>query len=244
MLFLTLILVQIGIFGILVLFLRQIISRNITHATDHLSEINSDYNQKLEDAKKRQQEADHYYDETLVKAKTDTEKLKAQILKEAREVEENLVKQGRKQVEDILQQANNAKDTIVSEAERHIEQGAILKACDLIEQVLPQAITLEMHEQWCADLLRHGLDTLKRLNMSGDVKEAQIISAHPLEAAQKAAFEKKIREETGKPLKLTETVDPSLIAGICVKIGSVVIDGSLKFRINEAVRHAKSAVQG
>ena len=51
MLFLSLILVQILLFGVLVLFLRLIIAKNVTHATDHLNEINSDYNQKLEDAK-------------------------------------------------------------------------------------------------------------------------------------------------------------------------------------------------
>src|SRR5882672_110940 len=105
MLFLWLVLIQLIIFGVLTYFLKSVLTRNITNATSHLHELNQDYNQKLEEAKKKQMEADHYYDEMLLKAKTKAEKTKVQILKETHESQEAMVKEARKQSEEIVQQA-------------------------------------------------------------------------------------------------------------------------------------------
>ena len=73
-LFLSLVIMQLVLFGVLIAFLRVILTRNIAKATSHINELNEDYNQKLEDAQKRAQEADKYYDEVLRKAKTEAEK--------------------------------------------------------------------------------------------------------------------------------------------------------------------------
>jgi hypothetical protein len=69
MLFLWLVLLQLGLFAALVLFLRVILTRNISNATSHLHSLNQDYTQKLEDAKKRQLDADAYYDQAILRAK-------------------------------------------------------------------------------------------------------------------------------------------------------------------------------
>ena len=58
MLFVWLVLLQLIVFAVLVFFLRLIFSRNVSTATAHLHELNADYSQKLDEAKKRQAEAD------------------------------------------------------------------------------------------------------------------------------------------------------------------------------------------
>ena len=78
-----LVVIQLVVFTLLVLFLRMLLTRNISTATTHLHELNQDYNQKVEDANKRKAEVDRYYDEMLLKAKADAEKNKVQILREA-----------------------------------------------------------------------------------------------------------------------------------------------------------------
>ena len=240
MLFLSLILVQIIIFAVLVLFLRLMITRNVSHATDHLNELNQDYTQKLDEAKAHQQEADKYYDETLLKAKVDTEKLKAQILREAHDTAEAQVNDSRKQSAEIIEQANKTREMLLKEIEQKIDAGSLLKACELVESILPHEISQDMHNRWVAELSKNGLSALKRLNLPEGVSEAQIISAYPLSAEQRSLFEKKFREELGRAFKLSESVDPALIAGVRIRLGSVAIDGSLNFKITEAVRLARS----
>lgn len=240
MLFLWLVLLQVIIFGVLILFLRLIFSRNVSHATAHLSELNEDFTAKLDEAKKRQNEADKYYDETLLKAKNDAEKMKMQILKEARESQTVILESSRKQSEDILAQANNARESLIKEIEQKIDMRSVIKAGELLEKVLPEMISKEMHERWTDDLLEHGLQELERLNLSADVKEARVLSAYPLSAEQKALLQKKLKDAAKREIKLTMEVDPKLVAGIRMTLGSVLVDGSLTLKIKEIARHANS----
>jgi len=239
-LFLWLLVLEVVIFGALVLLIRVIFARNLSHATSHLNELNQDYTQKLEDAKKRLQEAERYYDENVLKAKTDAEKLKGQILKEARAEEEGIVNSSRKQSTDIVEQAYKARDVLMKEIEEKVDDRALTKACELVQEILPQEISHELHDKWFAELSKNGFEALKRLNLPDDLSEGQIITPYPLTAEQKSLIEKKVKHELGHAVRLTEKIDPLLIAGVAIHLGSVAIDGSLKFKIGETVRHARS----
>ena len=242
MFFLLLVVLEIIVFAILVLLMRLYFSKNLSTATAHLSELSQDYNAKLDEAKRKLQEADKYYDETILKAKTDTENFKAQILKEARHIEDEILGGARKQSGEIIEQANRARELILKEVEEKIEDAAVVKASELVEAILPQEISREMHERWFGELVKNGLDTLKRLNLPENVEEAKVVSAYPLTADEREVLEKKMKTELGRSIEISESVNPILIAGIHITIGSVLIDGSLKFRIQEAVRHARSQI--
>ena len=239
MIFLWLVLLQVIIFAILVLFLRVIVSRNIAASTSHLTEMNQEYTQKLDECKKKAQEADKYYDEAILRAKTDAEKLKAQILKETHDNQELMISDSRKTSEDIIQQANKAAESIQKDVDRMIDERAVDKACEFMTAVLSDEISKEIHGHWIDELFKHGLDDLDRLHVSRDAGEVQALSAHALTADQKALLQKKIKEKLKKDLPLKESVDPGLLAGIKVTLGSVVIDGTLKFKIKELARNAK-----
>ncbi len=61
---------------------------------------------------------------------------------------------------------------------------------------------------------------------------AELTSAHPLSAAQVAALAAKLKVREGKDVKLTTTVDPDILGGLVVKIGSIQIDSSIRTRLN------------
>ena len=238
MLFLWLVVLQLVIFAVLVLFLRVILSRNVTSATAHLQELNEDYDHKLEDARKRQAEADKYFDETVLKSKIEAEKAKMQILKEARENQEGILVQTRKQSEDILAQAEKAKESLLKEIDARIEQQALMRASELVQAALPSEITHQMHDRWMEDLFKHGLAELERLNLSAEVKEARVVSAFAMSTEQKNSLSRKFKESLKREIRLNTEVDPTLIAGVRITLGSVLIDGSLRFKIREVARHA------
>ncbi|HTL70819.1 MAG TPA: F0F1 ATP synthase subunit delta [Candidatus Eisenbacteria bacterium] len=220
------------------MFLRGVIKQNITKATEHLHALNEDYTQKLEDARKHQMEAEKYYDEMVLKSKIDVEKNKVQILKEAHDTQESIVSQARKQSVDILAQAERARDAMMQEMERQVEERALERACELVEEVLPREMGEKVHADWVAELLKRGLDELGRLNLPEDLKAAELVTAFPLTPEQKKSLEKGIRDRIGKNLPVTERSDAALIAGVKIVLGSVIIDGSLRSKIQEAVRHA------
>jgi F-type H+-transporting ATPase subunit delta len=61
---------------------------------------------------------------------------------------------------------------------------------------------------------------------------ADVTSAVPLSSAQLATLAGTLKQKIGKTVTLTEHVDPSLIGGLVVKVGSQMIDSSLKTKLS------------
>ncbi|MEC9343179.1 MAG: F0F1 ATP synthase subunit delta [Pseudomonadota bacterium] len=61
---------------------------------------------------------------------------------------------------------------------------------------------------------------------------AEVTVAHALTAAQKAALAKTLNGVVGKDVSINATVDPSILGGMIVKIGSRQIDTSLRTKLS------------
>ena len=60
---------------------------------------------------------------------------------------------------------------------------------------------------------------------------AEVASAKPLTDAQSAALEASLKETVGKDVKMKISVDESLIGGLIVKVGSKMIDTSIRSKL-------------
>ena len=61
---------------------------------------------------------------------------------------------------------------------------------------------------------------------------ADVTSAHPLNDAQVARLKASLKTATGKDVQIDTRVDASLLGGLVVKVGSRMIDSSLKTKLN------------
>lgn len=61
---------------------------------------------------------------------------------------------------------------------------------------------------------------------------AEVTSAEPLTDAQVSTLKEALRANIGKDVALAATVDPDLIGGLIVKVGSRMIDTSLRSKLN------------
>ncbi len=66
---------------------------------------------------------------------------------------------------------------------------------------------------------------------------AEVVSAYPLDAGQVDALKQQLRTRIGRDVSIDLSVDPSLLGGLVVKIGSQMIDSSIKTRLN-SLAHA------
>ncbi len=60
---------------------------------------------------------------------------------------------------------------------------------------------------------------------------AEVISAAPLNDEQTAELKATLKESVGKDVQLSTEVDPSLLGGLVVKIGSRMVDSSLRTKL-------------
>ena len=71
--------------------------------------------------------------------------------------------------------------------------------------------------------------------------QAEVASAHALSDAQLAELESKLRAREGRTIKLKSRVDPNLLGGLVVTIGSKRIDSSIRTRLNSLAQAMKTA---
>ncbi|HEX5643944.1 MAG TPA: F0F1 ATP synthase subunit delta [Erythrobacter sp.] len=69
---------------------------------------------------------------------------------------------------------------------------------------------------------------------------AEVASAHPLTDEQLAALKDKLTARQGRTVKLKPSVDPDLLGGLVVTIGSQRIDGSIRTRLNSLAQAMKA----
>jgi len=62
--------------------------------------------------------------------------------------------------------------------------------------------------------------------------EADVTSATELNAKQQADISAALEKRLARKVKLNCSVDPTLIAGVKIKAGDTVIDGSVKSKLN------------
>lgn len=68
---------------------------------------------------------------------------------------------------------------------------------------------------------------------------AEVASAHPLTDEQLSTLEQKLRAREGRTVKLKTRVDPDLLGGLVVTIGSQRIDNSIRSRLNSLAQAMK-----
>ena len=61
---------------------------------------------------------------------------------------------------------------------------------------------------------------------------AEVVTAHPLDASQMAALKARLKSMVGTEVAVEATVDPSLLGGLVVRLGSRQIDGSIRTKLN------------
>lgn len=68
------------------------------------------------------------------------------------------------------------------------------------------------------------------------IERVEVVSAAPLPETQREFLKSVLEKRTGKRIELEETLDPAVLGGMVVKVGSTVYDGSVRtqlFQIRE-----------
>jgi F-type H+-transporting ATPase subunit delta len=61
---------------------------------------------------------------------------------------------------------------------------------------------------------------------------AEVTTAHPLDDDQLAALKQQLRTRVGRDVAIATKVDPAILGGLVVKLGSQLIDASIRTRLN------------
>jgi len=68
---------------------------------------------------------------------------------------------------------------------------------------------------------------------------AEVVTARPLNDDQLAALKQQLRTRTGRDVSIDAAVDPDILGGIVVKLGSQQIDASIRTKLNRLAQAMK-----
>ena len=237
MLIVSMLIMMVVIFGGLILILRKVLSQNVSLATRHLDELNDDYAKKEADLKRQLDDVRQKSEEIIRKAQEEAAQARAQMMKDAEAQKVKLLQETHTQAEELMQQADKSRQMLLDEIKDRIAREAVDKACELIQETLPEQFKLKVHEHWMEELMEGGFAQLERLKIPEDIKEVKIISAFALNEGQRKNLTRKLKDALNKDISLKEEIDPRVVAGFIIHIGSLVLDGSLKHKIQERARN-------
>jgi F0F1-type ATP synthase delta subunit len=233
MLIAALIILLILISFALIFFFRKIINQNVIEATKHLDELSHDYDEKQKKIDSEMQETRLKAQEIIDRAQEEVKKQKMEIIQSAEKEKDKAITDARSRAEEIIQQAEKSRYQLLAELDKRIEKESVKKACELIGQVLPEQFKKDVHLHWTQELLKDSLSQLEQVRIPEDAQQVKIASAFPLDEEQRQILFKKLKNKLGKDIPFKEEVDPKIVAGFVISVGSLLIDGSLKNRIEE-----------
>ena len=235
MLWIYLIILQILFFVGLLFFLRYVLTRNISKATGHLHDLSKDYISKEEEANRLLQKAQNEAKSIVARETQAAEEAKEKLIKDAQAQRDQIITDANQRSIEITEKAQRNADFVRTQLEQKIEDRARGLIHETIQKVIPKDFLQEVHDHWLARAEK-GDFNLKNLKLADNVGEANVISAFPLTDRQKDDLKKKLSQKIGNGIVLNVQVDPALIAGYVIKVGSVVVDASLRHKIEKAMQ--------
>lgn len=237
MLIVSLIVFLLMIFGGLIFVMRKILSQNVTVATRHIEELSEDYAKKEADIKRQLEEVQQKSEEILNKARDEAQQERTRLLQEAQVQREKILQEAHTHSEALIQQADKSRQMILAEINQRIAHEAVDKACELIHETLPEQFKLDVHQHWIEELMESGFAEFERIKIPEATNEVKISSAFPLNENQRKNLIRKLKETLGREITLKEEINPRIVAGFIIHIDSLVLDGSLKSKIQEKARN-------
>lgn len=234
----------IGLVVLLVLFavgillvIRFYLFRNVTDVTSRLNKLSEDHSRKEEAAKQTLAEAEQKASAMLARAEEDVSDMKIKGGKEIQMEREQVIKAARLQSDHIVQQANKTRDFLLAELDEKVRDAAVTKACELLQQVIPDNLRRGVHTLQVRHMISGGLQGLSAVNFAAGTGDLRITSAYNLAEDERDNLHNELRARVGMSVQISEETDSDLIAGLVITVGGLVIDGSLKYSIQEAAKN-------
>ena len=228
------ILIQLVTFIFIVLFLRWLLQANIARAVKRLQKLNQQNMQKEKVLKEEIERAKKDSHLEIEKGKAQAEQIKEEACQEIDRTKEDMLGKSK-------EEANRIIDVAVKEAERkqeklllEMQDRSVSIAADMVKYIFTDKNLENLHMQLIDELIQD-IKNLDQKRFDTSESKAEIISAHALQDKQKEKLKTILSSKLGRDVSFTESLDHDMVAGLMIKMGGFVIDGSIKNKLNKIV---------
>ena len=170
------------------------------------------------------------------------QEIKDKAIAEATEVKEDSFKKAKIESEDIISKAQKTVNKIKEDIRKELESKMIDMYASLLKIIFSDFARSHLNKA----LIEEFIEELRQSDLGSievDSKVVDILSVDTLTDEARSEIKKILTSNLKKEFTLSEKVDPSLLAGIMMKFGSLTLDGSLVSKIRDATLLQKERIE-
>jgi F0F1-type ATP synthase delta subunit len=233
-----LVVVQLAVFGVIVLVLKRVLLRDTLNAVNRLREAEAELGKKEEGVRRKIEENEAEFRRKSQEAQETLARQRETAEKDMGRTRDALMEEAKKERDRILDDAARSRDKMRSELIEEAESKAVDYAGRVYEMVFSREVGETLNRVFLDELLA-ALEEMDSGGVTVEAAQADLESSYPLDAETAARVKDLIGRKFGVTPELRVKVLPELIAGLKIKLGSLEIDGSMVNRFREAVEELK-----
>lgn len=234
--------VQSIFFGVLIFILKKVLVSDTEGAVNRLNrdtekvraqqkELNDKIKQANEELEKRKAES-----EALVR------KMKEEAEEKAKGEREILINKARQESEEIISKAQRSKDEIRKAIEKEMDMKAVDFTILVLLEVLSKKAGKSLNDQLFEEFLQR-LDSVDMDIIGAEIQTAGIVTATPIDEKEKSRLIEVLKKKLNRVVKIDASLEPKVIAGAILQLGSLKLDGSLQNSIRETSAFFKEKIE-
>ena len=235
-----LVLIQVATFALLVFLLRQFLYKNVTQVLGRLRQSHQENLKREDELKKKRDEMEQELKVRLALHSEELERLKADAQAETQRMHEEILARAKQEGRKIVAEAEAQKERMRTNLVAEIEEKALGLTAQILEHVFTDAVAKGIHPQLIDDLVHEIGQSNGRLPLDGETVE--VIVPSPLTEAQRRKLERILATSLARAVSIRETIDHELVAGVVVRVGNVILDGSLRNKLQRTLEHVRESL--
>jgi len=232
MLIWQLVLIQIVTFALIILFLRWLLYSHISRVLRRLQKLNQENLEKKKTLKEELERAQREAERKIEEGRQEAENIRLQAKEEAEKNREDMFDKARKEARRMITEA--AKDCQRKEGEVTLEmqEKAVYLATDMIKYIFTEGVREDLHIQLIDELIAE-IKGLEKEKVKTKEDKAEVVCAHTLKNGQKRNLREALSSKLNRNITLNERIDKEIIAGLVIKLGRFMIDGSVRSKLKK-----------
>jgi F0F1-type ATP synthase membrane subunit b/b' len=232
---LQLIVIQVVTFLALVFVLRKFLYSESIKEMGRLKKLKEEAAIQQKELREKIEQAQIAFDQKIAEAEKKAQALVVQSEAESKEQRQKILERAKEDAEGIMKAVFNAKEKMREEIALEMMGKAPVFAGRIFSAVLSEDVKQLTHQE----LVRGVLEKIKHLDRAtfkARVDQGEILSSYPLSAIDRSEVGLAFKLSLGYEIPWVEKKDAKIVAGLVIKLGSIIIDGSLENRMRQAER--------
>jgi F-type H+-transporting ATPase subunit b len=243
MLLFQFLILQIIVFGAVLFLLKKILSGDTESAVTRLNRVYQELLKKQEELTQKIQAAEKEYAQKKEESIQIKNKMMSEVVEESRQKKDEMMKAAKAEADELIEKARAATEKNYHEIEKEVGAKTIDYAADIIHLVFTQGMIDALHREMVNEFIAGG-EKFDLTTVGSQLDQLIIRTALPLTEDEKNKISTLVLTKLKRPLKIEETVDKVLIAGMLLQFGTLILDGSIFNALKEASWQAKKKLKG